>query len=438
MTRRSLALFLVLLAGCQDEGSSAALPPGPSDGGSADVVGDAAAPCQAATCASLGATCGSAPDGCGGKVQCGTCTDGLRCGGDGPNRCGTANCAPKTCSQLGASCGFVSDGCAVALDCGTCAPPLSCGGGGVEGQCGCERKTCGQLGAECGTVPDGCEGTVSCGACAAGLTCGAGGPNRCGTGSCTPRTCTQQGATCGWLSDGCADVLDCGDCDGFAVCGGGGQLNQCGCTPKTCMQLGFACGVVADACGGSLDCGSCPPGSTCGGSGVPGLCSCSCSLPHATGTCANGGCAVEQCDMGWADCNEVDLDGCETDLSSPSNCGSCGTDCGSMLPNATVSCLDGACSLDGCWGAFGDCDPDEPGCETVTVGDDAHCGECGHACPSGFHCEVSVCRCLDSGSCDTGGGGVCDSPAPGYSENLCHCGTVWCDGPCDAAGTACL
>ena len=36
--------------------------------------------CTAKTCAGLGANCGSASDGCGGTLQCGTCGSGLACG----------------------------------------------------------------------------------------------------------------------------------------------------------------------------------------------------------------------------------------------------------------------------------------------------------------------------------------------------------------------
>ncbi|TSC21540.1 hypothetical protein [Corallococcus sp. Z5C101001] len=44
--------------------------------------------CLPMTCESQGLDCGYAIDGCGGTLHCGTCDDGLTCGGGGePNVC---------------------------------------------------------------------------------------------------------------------------------------------------------------------------------------------------------------------------------------------------------------------------------------------------------------------------------------------------------------
>ena len=94
---------------------------GGADGGSA---------CVPKTCAQLGATCGPQGDGCGGTLACGTCTAPAFCGGGGaepvrPAAAPTAAraCVPKTCAQLGATCGPQGDGCGGTLDCGTCTAP---------------------------------------------------------------------------------------------------------------------------------------------------------------------------------------------------------------------------------------------------------------------------------------------------------------------------
>lgn len=42
--------------------------------------------CEPKTCAQLEANCGSAPDGCGEKIECGECPDGQLCGGGGTER----------------------------------------------------------------------------------------------------------------------------------------------------------------------------------------------------------------------------------------------------------------------------------------------------------------------------------------------------------------
>lgn len=275
-----MTLGAALAAGACGGGSELASPPAKDSGAPQDAdvaehieedVAEAAPPCVPKTCEQLGASCGSAPDGCGGKVECGACQEGASCGGGGVNVCGTNTCTPRTCTQLGASCGYVSDTCGVALNCGHCPAPQTCGGGGIAHQCGCHAKTCGELEATCGTVPDGCEGTVECGACPQGQSCGAG--NRCADGDCSPRSCAQLGASCGLVSDGCGKVIDCGACAAPGVCGGLGVSNQCGCLAKTCGQLEASCGTAADGCQSQLECGTCPAGTECGAGSVPNQCS---------------------------------------------------------------------------------------------------------------------------------------------------------------------
>jgi len=177
-------------------------------------------------CASRNAECGSAPDGCGGVLECGACPASKYCGGGGPNRCGDAPCVPKSCAEQGASCGGVSDQCEATLECGTCAAPQTCGGGGVANQCGCTPTTCAALGASCGDFDDLCGGQVHCGTCAAPQTCGGGGvANQCG---CTPTACAAAGAACGDIPDGCGGILACGGCVAPDFCGGASTPNQCG------------------------------------------------------------------------------------------------------------------------------------------------------------------------------------------------------------------
>ena len=51
-------------------------------------------------------------------------------------------CVPATCQSLGRQCGSVSDGCGGTLNCGTCSGGLSCGGGGTPGVCGTTPAAC--------------------------------------------------------------------------------------------------------------------------------------------------------------------------------------------------------------------------------------------------------------------------------------------------------
>jgi hypothetical protein len=252
-------------------------------GGQPSVCGGMA--CVPRTCAQQNISCGPAGDGCGGLLQCGMCTAPATCGGGGmPGVCGVSvvdagACVPRTCAEQNISCGPAGDGCGGQLDCGTCTAPQTCGGGGVHGQCGapsCTPRTCQQAGANCGPVADGCGGILSCGMCVSPQTCGGGGiPSVCG-GACIPETCASQMLSCGMAGDGCGGVIDCGMCMAPMTCGGGGTLGQCGgnngCTPTTCQAQGANCGPISDGCGEIIDCGTCPAGSICGDNGRPNQC----------------------------------------------------------------------------------------------------------------------------------------------------------------------
>jgi hypothetical protein len=114
----------------------------------------------------LNANCGFVTDTfCGGVVQCGSCSNGQFCGGDGPSRCGDGSgsggeggacsgpdcmsCEPTTCAKLGYTCGPAGDKCGGALDCGPNTCPIlgwTCGGSDKQGECGCKGA--------CEAVPD--------------------------------------------------------------------------------------------------------------------------------------------------------------------------------------------------------------------------------------------------------------------------------------------
>ncbi len=198
--------------------------------------------CVPKTCAQLGKNCGSAGDGCGGLLDCGTCTTGTCAGGGTPGVCGSPTCTAKTCTQLSIACGPAGDGCGGVLSCGGCTAPQTCGGGGVAGQCGgtaaCVPKTCTQLGISCGPAGDGCGGLLQCGTCSGSQTCGGGGtPGVCGSpATCTPKKCGDLGFNCGPAGDGCGGLLQCGTCSLPQTCGGAGVASQCG-VPSTCTNL---------------------------------------------------------------------------------------------------------------------------------------------------------------------------------------------------------
>lgn len=184
-------------------------------------------------CSRLGKNCGyvSGTDNCGRSrtsVNCGTCTSPETCGGAGTlNVCGV--CTPKTCDQLGKNCGSVFDGCGGTLDCGTCSGGLACNSSNIcvactdaGSSCGsgnvcCGGTTCGyQYGATCNRlccVPNGgactqdldCCGT-QCQTNPAG--CSAACPPRCVNSKC----CTPRFYACRTASDCCSGICTQGTC----------------------------------------------------------------------------------------------------------------------------------------------------------------------------------------------------------------------------------
>ena len=338
----------------------------PSTCGGGGLANQCGSVCVPTSCGKVGANCGVIADGCGGTLTCGSCQSPAACGGGGvANVCGLPACQPRSCSSVGAACGIISDGCGGTLSCGTCANGTSCGGGGTPNVCGagsCSPRSCMSAGAECGLVGDGCGGAIDCGNCASNAQCGLGGPNLCGL-KCTPRTCNAAQATCGFIGDGCGGVLQCGSCVQPQICGGAGVANQCGgaCTKTTCQASNAGCGQLSDGCGASLDCGSCPNGQTCGGGGV-------------ANQCGNGVCTATTCQAAGANCGIIG-DGC----GGVTNCGQCAgnqTCGGAGVPNhcgvGTTSCQPLTCLAQNAT-----CGPVADGCGGLL--------DCG-VCPNGQTC----------------------------------------------------
>lgn len=374
-------------------------------------VGEPPSPptCTKNTCDALGADCGSMPDGCGGLLNCGTCTAPDTCGGGGTaNVCGS-NCTRTTCGAQGANCGKIADGCGGILDCGTCDSPATCGGAGTPNVCGtaiCTPRSCTDAGAECGYISDGCGSTVDCGDCTTG-TCGGGGtPNKCATGTCTPKTeCTT--AKCGFESDGCGDTVGCGPCPTGATCVAGACIES-NCTPRNCTGIG--CGFIGDGCGGVVDCGVCTvPGQTCGGGGTPSQC--------------GGSCDAITCDEVGAECGAIS-NGC----GGITDCGICdpGETCGALSPN---KCGVGNCVKRTCGSVNATCGQIGDGCGGVL-----ECGVCtvpGQSCGGGGtpnQCGTGGCVVQSCGPVKCG-------PAADGCGGLLDCGTCPPGETCGGGGT---
>jgi len=115
-----------------------------------------------------------------------------------------------------------------------------------------------------------------------------------------------------------------------------------------------------------------------------GACGRSCDANHSLGAaCQAGACTYAGCSFGWGDCNAAapDTDGCETALTTPTNCGACGQACDTAR-SLGATCAGGACGYAGCAPGWADCTkaaPDTDGCETSTSSP-SNCGGCGQAC----------------------------------------------------------
>jgi formylglycine-generating enzyme required for sulfatase activity len=59
-----------------------------------------------------------------------------------------------------------------------------------------------------------------------------------------------------------------------------------------------------------------------------------CVAANAAAICSDGDCRIDRCNVGFGDCNAVYADGCETPLTSPSNCGTCGVRCSGAVCSA--------------------------------------------------------------------------------------------------------
>jgi hypothetical protein len=123
-----------------------------------------------------------------------------------------------------------------------------------------------------------------------------------------------------------------------------------------------------------------------------GSCGAECALPHASSTCDFSSCIIDACDSGFGDCDGLSANGCETNFSeSPENCGGCDVVCPN--PNGTTAtCTNGVCGAI-CNQGYANCDAVVAnGCETNLNVDANNCGACGVVCPiPGTFCINGTC-----------------------------------------------
>ncbi len=220
----------------------------------------------------------------------------------------------------------------------------------------------------------------------------------CGGGVCTgsDKVCHQE-----WFNTR-TEIGHCGDCDNDCrthanvvaagtSCVGGVCRYECeagwadidplvpGCESSVLVcEVGFAdCdGDESNGCEADLN-----SSAHCGG------CDQVCAAEHALGTCANQTCSLA-CEDGWGNCNGTWDDGCEESLRTVVHCGACGVPCAG--DNAMGNCASGSCALM-CLENWGNCDNDlATGCET-DLRQRTNCGACGTVCGQGEACMGGVC-----------------------------------------------
>jgi hypothetical protein len=125
--------------------------------------------------------------------------------------------------------------------------------------------------------------------------------------------------------------------------------------------------------------------------------------------------APHPCPSGTRDCDGRTGNGCETDITTPLNCGGCGVVCANA--HGRTACAGAVCAP-ACDADYGDCDGVRAnGCETDLTSSAGHCGKCGSACAAtngASFCAGGACAV----SCNPGFGDCNAELADGCETDL--------------------
>ena len=359
-----------------------------------------------------------------------------------------ARSACNTATHRCAACTTTDDKCGHGL---YCAPS----GGDFACVAGCKADAdCPPAGAANATLVH-CDTKLhACAVCVADADCPSGKVchnDTCVDGCSDGHACAGSLACCNLVCvDNKSDPTHCGGC-GMA-CGVGQNCCASSCSnpttdPMNCGACGKVCSlahatadcrgaacVVAACADGYADCNQLP-GDGCetelkANVNACSACGIACSPPHATPQCALGVCQIAACAAGYADCNKDVRDGCEANTNSDvNNCGACALACSHA--NAIPACVAGKCQLT-CQSGFADCDGDlTNGCETDLTRDLKNCGACGVTCaaPNGTPaCGGGVCRVTSCNAgyadCNSMAKDGCEVQISGDASNCGACGHV--------------
>ena len=177
----------------------------------------------------------------------------------------------------------------------------------------------------------------------------------------------------------------------------GSLLGSIGFTSRAEAELQFNCNQycktkfpkLQDQTRCKQRCLTCPSVSQLCGSSAATL-KCCTPVPHATVGCVSNACAILSCNAGFLNCNGTYSDGCETDATSVSTCGSCTNSC--FVANGTAACSGGSCTVASCNFGFGNCG----GGVCTPLNTVSHCGTCGNTCGAVPNATVVACQ---AGAC---------------------------------------
>ncbi|MBL8680362.1 MAG: hypothetical protein JNK05_14390 [Myxococcales bacterium] len=312
--------------------------------------------------------------------------------------------------------------------CNTPCPGTTCSGGTCTATCRLGFGDC-DMNAANGCETDLTTSNAHCGRCGAPCSL-ANADSACVMGTCTLRTCNAGYGNCDTnAANGCeADlnnsVTHCRTCGNACTAMSGMPACSMGvCGTTTCAAGRGNCdGNATNGCETDLN----TTATHCG------ACGRACSLPNATTSCVGGACRLATCNAGFGDCDGNATNGCETPLAtSTTHCGACGRLCAPA--NAMAACVMSACSINRCDPGFANCDTNTTnGCEADTNNSAAHCGGCGRTCAppnASPRCTAGTCGI---NACNAGFAN-CDASA----VNGCETATATSATHCGRCGNAC-
>lgn len=289
-----------------------------------------------------------------------------------------------------------------------------------------------------GYVANGCEVDLTrnignCGVCGAACTVANGTPG-CSNSTCVIASCNANYRDCDKdVTTGCEsyslnDIKNCGYCGNQCLINNAEAKCESGlCKIKNCNSGFMNCdGGEGNGCEINTDTNL----ANCGGCGSV------CAPAHAKAKCALGICSIDQCNLGYADCNDSVGDGCEVYTGNDvNNCGTCHNRC--SFPNATAVCFNSQCLMAACLPGFYDVDGrPENGCEANTQSDPNNCGIPPKQCVTPTNMTTS--RCVD-GQCYFGAClpsyANCDSD---IENNGCEVNLATNLNNCGGCGNRCL